>query len=300
MKAWRKRLVDRLALGLLRLVIGRLRRQPLAEVYRRGERFGRLIPKVLKSRKRRAEANLALAFPDMGAEERDAMVVRIFEHFGRAGADFLVSEGRTKADIEATMEFEGVHHLDEALARGKGVMFVSGHIGNWERSSSWLSLSGYPLTAIARDANQEGVNQLVNHIRQSSGTKIVPRGDAARSVLGCLKRNELVAILADQNAEEVFIPFFGHLAGTVLGPGVLAARTGATVVPAYCVYAGDGRWKCVFDAPIEALEGYETNGEGMMRAIHLWLEGVIREYPDQWLWFHDRWRNARERGLLDE
>ena len=73
---------------------------------------------------------------------------------------------------------------------------------------------------------------------------------------------------------------------------------GAVAVPVYCAYMGDGRYKIVFCDPLEPLEGYETKGEGLLRAINAWLESVILAYPEQWLWFHDRWRNAREAGLL--
>lgn len=300
MKAWRKRVTNWMAIRFMRGLSAWLRRKPVMEAYRFGEWIGRMIPKFQPARMRKALENLELAFPEMPESERADLARKTFEHFGRAAVDFLVSPDRTIEDIEATTEIASLDRLDAAMAKGKGVIMVSGHLGNWERYSAWLSMKGYPVTVIARDANQGDVNQMVNEIRSRSGTKVLARGNAARATLSALKGNGLVAILADQNASEVFVPFFGHLAGSALGPGVLAARTGATVLPGYCVYIGDGRWKFVVGDPIEEEPGFETKGEGMMRAIHAWLEGEIREYPEQWLWFHDRWRSARERGYLNK
>jgi len=263
-----------------------------------GERLGRLFFRLGTRRRERAIANLSFGFPDMTLEDRTRMALRVFEHFGRTSADFLASKGRSKEDIEATTEIVGIEHIESALAGGKGVLLITGHFGNWERASAWLSLAGYPLSVIIRDADQKGVNQVVNDLRTESGTGVIPRGNSARQILEKLRANEIIGILPDQNAEDAFLPFFGKPAGTNLGAGVIQGRTGATVLPVYCVYLGNGRYKMVFCKQLKAQEGFETKGEGMLRAVNSWLEEVIREYPDQWLWFHDRWRNAREAGLL--
>ena len=178
------------------------------------------------------------------------------------------------------------------------MILLTAHFGNWERVAAWMVLSGYKLAVIARDADDQGVNQLVNELREGPGTEVISRGRAARASIERLRRNEIVGILPDQNANEIFIPFFGKPAGTVLGPGVLAERTGASVAPVFCHYEGEGRYRVRFYPAVVADEGFETKGEGMMRAINRLLEGVVREHPDQWLWFHDRWRNARRKGLL--
>lgn len=299
MKAYRKRVLGRAATWLIRTWGRALRRRPIEKVYRSGEGFGRLVGKLFKKRKQVAVDNLGLAMPELSLDKRQAIADRTFENFGRAAADFLVGTERSLAELEGSTEILGKEHLEQAVAAGKGTIMITGHLGNWERISSWLSLSGYPLTVIARDADQDDVNQVVNEIRSTPGTSVVARGDSVRAILERLKANEIIGILPDQNSREVFVPFFGKPAGTVLGPGVLNARTGAAVLPVYCVYVGSGRWKIVICPVLEPEPGYETKGEGMMRSINGWLEGVIREYPDQWLWFHDRWRNARKEGLLD-
>ena len=234
----------------------------------------------------------------MSVSDRTELARSVFAHFGRSTTDFLTSSGQTLESFETSTEIIGKEHLEEGLARGKGVIMATGHFGNFERISTWFSLAGYPISVIIRDADQEDVNQLVNNIRTQYGTKIIPRGNAARPMLECLRRNEIIGIISDQNAEDAFLPFFGKPAGTNLGVGVIQERTGAAVLPTTCVHLGRNRYRLQFYPLLEPLEEGKLKGEGMLRAINLWLEAVILEHPEQWLWMHDRWRNAREAGLL--
>ncbi len=298
MKSKRKQFQGKVATAAIRFVGKWLSRKPISKVYQIGEKFGRLIGKVAPARRERAIENLALAMPDLSLAERELLADQTLTNLGRAAFDFLAASGRTKEDIESNTEIIGLEYMDHALERGKGALLITGHLGNWERASSYLSLRGYPLTVIARDADQDDVNQKVNNLRSDSGTTVVARGNSARTILEKLKANEIVGILPDQNANDIFLPFFGQPAGTVLGPGVLHARTGAAIITVVCVYVGNNNWRMEFGEIEKPEQGYSTKGEGMMRAINSWLEGVIREYPDQWLWIHDRWRNAKKQGMI--
>ena len=293
-----KKIRGRLIAWLLRRIQRRLLKKPYLKALASGERMGRLVWKLAKGRRNTAVSNLMMAFPEMSEEGALATSKRVFENFGRSSADFLVGLDRTKEELDSTTTIEGFQNFEKAHAKGKGVMIVTGHFGNWERSSMWLVHRGYKLSVVARDANDEGVNALVNELRKGPGTEVIARGNAARPMIERLKRNELIGIVPDQNSNEIFIPFFGKPAGTVLGPGVIAERTGAPVVPFFCHYVGAGRYHIKVYPELATEPVYETKGEGMMRAIGRQLEEVIREHPDQWLWFHDRWRNARRRGML--
>lgn len=296
----KKQILGILATSSIKFVGALLKNRPLPKVYQRGEKFGRLVKTLFPKRKRRAVENLALALPELSDQERESIADRTFENFGRAALDFLAAQNRTLEKLKSDTTILGEENIMSALDQKRGVILITGHIGNWERMSSYLSLSGYPLTVIARDADQDNVNQMVNDLRSAPGTAVVSRGNSARTVLQKLKANELVGILPDQNADDAFIPFFGHPAGTVLGPGVLSARTGAPVIPAICVYTGDNRWQIEFGEPLQPIGEDTVKGEAMMRAINNWLESKIRQHPDQWLWFHDRWRNAKRRGLIHQ
>lgn len=263
-----------------------------------GARLGRLLFRLAKKRRERAIANLELAFPELAHADRVELARRVFEHFGRITADFLTSRKRTWEELDASMTVRGFEYLEEALAKGKGGIFITGHFGNWERMSAWAAGRGYPITVVSRDANQTGVNEMVNQLRSKTGSRVIGRGNSARTILERLRKAELIGILPDQNSDDIFLPFFDKPAGTVLGPGVLAERTGAPVLCAWCVWTGPGRYELTIEPPIEPEPGCEQKGEGTMRAINAALERAIREHPEQWLWFHDRWRNARRRGLL--
>jgi KDO2-lipid IV(A) lauroyltransferase len=280
------------------MLIRTLRKKSPAKIDRLGRKLGRLLRKADKKRARTAAANLSFAFPDMGEQEKQEIIEKVYDHFGMVGLDFFAGADRTKEDIEAITEVEGIEHLEEARAQGKGLLMITGHFGNWERIAAWFAVQGHPMTVVARDADQDDVNDIVNQIRRAPGTEVVARGDAARPIVERLKENRPIGILPDQNAKDAFVPFFGKPAGTVLGPGVMAERLGAAILPTVCLYHGEGRCTLKFYPLLEWEPIEDIKGAGTMVAINQWLEQVILENPEQWLWIHDRWRLARREGLL--
>jgi KDO2-lipid IV(A) lauroyltransferase len=153
------------------------------------------------------------------------------------------------------------------------------------------------VAVIARDADDPGTTELVTMLRERSGYRVFPRGNAARLVLKALRANEAVGILPDQNAGDVFVEFFGQKAGSVAGPAVFHLRTGAPLVPLFNVRLPDDRHRVEILPPMR----FEPSGDAqadyqrIMQALHDVLEGYVRRYPDQWLWLHDRWKSARKR-----
>lgn len=292
-----KHLSQRLVAKALVKVRHSLENKTPEKLDRIGENFGRVLYVASAKRRNRALHNLSLAFPEKSLEERHEIARASFIHFGRESADFLASASRTPDKLESELEIVGREHVDQALNAGKGALMITGHLGNWERMSSWLSYNGYPLSVIARDTNDPIMNQMVNDVREGPGTRVISRGNAAKPILQLLKHNELVGILPDQNTAEHFVPFFGWPAGTVLGPGLLHRRTGAPLLPCYCVRLDRGHYRVVFEPVLEAYPDRKVKGEGGMLAINQFLERAIRRYPEQWLWFHDRWKSARRRGL---
>lgn len=264
---------------------------------RRGQFIGDLAFRVLRSRRQRAISNLQLAYPEWSDAKRNEVARGVFRHFGLITADFMRTPLRTKEELLANMEIEGFEHYEAAAAIGKGIIACTAHLGNWERFGHWLIATGRQISVVARDANQGEIQDRVAKIRDLTGVIVLSRGDSARPILVKLKRKEIVGILPDQNSEESFAPFFGKPAGTVLGPAVLHMRTGAVLLPAYCVRVGPGKYRVVLREPID-IDNSMANAEEIMAKLNAVLESVIREYPDQWLWLHDRWKSARKRNLL--
>jgi KDO2-lipid IV(A) lauroyltransferase len=298
MSSKRKRLLNNLASTGFRFAERYFSHKSAEQSERAGERLGRIAARLQKRRIEIAKQNLGIAFPGMSEPEREALAKEVFVHFARVMADFMRSATRPSQEVLDTATVVGIEHIDNGLAAGKGVILVTGHFGNWERMANWLTLKGYKVSVIARDANDDDLNNDVLRLRKAAGLEVISRGNAARPVLSKLKKNEIVGILPDQNTADAFIPFFGKPCGTVLGPAVLAQRAGAPIVPTFCYRTDVGKYTIEFWEPLTPDPDYEDPISGMMRSVNATLEKAIRQHPEQYLWIHDRWKAARQRGLL--
>lgn len=292
----KKSLVGAAGEFLLDRMIKKLRSKSYLGALETGEKWGRIAHRLMGSRRQQAIDNLRMCFPTERFVIIEETVQHVFESFGRSMADFLYLGGTNIELLLKTTRIEGIENLENALAKGKGVILMAGHVGNWERGPMMISHAGHKIGVVIRDADTEGVNHIINGIREAAGTVVLARGKETRRILEMLRSNGIVGILSDQNSDGIYLPFFGHLAGTNPGAGVLAAKTGAAVLFASCVYEGKGNYLIQIREPIK--ESKDQTGEETMREFHSWLEDLIRQYPDQWLWFHDRWRNAKRKGLL--
>lgn len=272
-------------------------RKNAEQAERLGAKLGMLAWRLDRKHRERTISNLALAFPELTDAKRVEMAKDVFRHFGRTAADFMRAEVRTAQEVIDSVELDSRDVFNETLAGRRGVLAITGHFGNWERFGHWMTLQGHPLTVVARDANDSGINLAMARKRAAQGVNVLSRGNTIRQILSCLKSNQVVGILPDQNSNEAFVPFFGKPCGTVLGPAVLHLRTGAPLVPCYCPRIGPGKYRVIIRPPLELPEEQRTP-EGIMFALHAELEAVIREYPTQWLWMHDRWKSARRAGML--
>ncbi len=261
-----------------------------------GERLGRLWYALSKKHRSIAMRNLDLAMPELSQKERERIAKDVFLHFGRVAGDFLRSTVRTEAEVLASIEVVGRENGDQALDLGAGILAVTGHFGNWERLAHWFSSTGGKITVVARDANDSGLNQQVQRIRAKAGIEVLSRGRSTRTLVTKLQNKEILGLLPDQNSDESFIPFFGKVAGTVLGPAKLHQLTGAPLLPAFCVRTGPCKYRLIILPMINP--GKSETCEEIMGRVNDSIEKAIREYPEQWLWIHDRWKSARRRGLL--
>ncbi len=262
---------------------------------RRGERLGLLAYRLDKKHRNRAEANLRLAFP----ERDDAWIVATaresFLHFGRLAGDLMRSPARTDEEVLSHLELPP-GALDY-LEPGRGTVVCTGHFGNWERAAHWVTASGHKLSVVVRHANQAIIQDRLEKLRKSAGIDLLSRGDAAMGMMRKLRRGEMVAVLPDQNASDAFVPFFGHKTGTVIGPAVMARRTEAFMLPAFCLRTGPGQYRMLVHAPLD----FRTNPVDPVEAMALYyqaLEAAVREAPEQYLWMHDRWKSSRRRKML--
>lgn len=295
--ATRKQLINSAGSAGFALAERRYRNMDPLRADRAGARLGMVFFRFFKRRRERMISNLELAMPELSAEDRIEIGRRCAQHFGRVFIDFLRSPRRSEEEILETCPLVDRVHFDDALAAGKGMILITGHFGNWERAAHAIVANGYKLSVVARDANDGTLNQAVLRIRQSHGVEVLSRGSAARSILRKLAQNEIVGILPDQNSGDIYVPFFGKTCGTVTGPAAIHVKTGAPLVPFFCRWIAPNRYEARAFPPLKPVAGFEPV-EAMTRSINNALEAAIRETPEQWLWFHDRWKNARRNGML--
>lgn len=262
-----------------------------------GAKLGALAYKVSSKHRMKADRNLRLAFPELSDPQRETLARDVLIHFGRVMAVFVRLGKLSDKEILDMVEFEGFEHLEGVMKAGRGAVITSGHFGNWEILGTVLAIKGIPISVVAREANDPALTKLVTDLRESHGMKIIPRGDAARPILRELKEGHAVGLIPDQNSSEIYVPFFGHPCGTVMGPAIISIRSRAPIIPVYCARIGPTRYKVIVEPPLNPVEGYSLE-EGLTRAMNLSLESVIRKYPDQYLWIHDRWKSARREGLV--
>jgi KDO2-lipid IV(A) lauroyltransferase len=273
-----------------------LRPLPWTVVLAAGRAVGDLAFAVQPRRRRRAAEGLARALsrrPD-SAEVR-AMVRGVFRGLGMNLAEICwVAGDPSRAD--RLVAFEGLDHLEAARSRGRGVVLITGHLGSWELAAAALVRRGVPLAVIARQAADQQVNEFLVGLRSRFGVRTILRGSAgaARQILRALRDGGALAALIDQDmeAEGIFVDFFGRPAFTPTGPVSLALRAGSPMVFVATWRLPDGTHRLRIDPPIEPDPAGDR--EAAVRrhtaAFTGWLEGRIREHPEQWVWIHRRWR----------
>jgi KDO2-lipid IV(A) lauroyltransferase len=286
---------NRLEAGAVHLLLAAARRGSAEGAEAVGRRIGRVYRAFDRRRRNLVEENLSRAFPEKRPDEIEALSVTVFEHFGGMAADVLHSVGQPSKDLEKRIEVHGAERARSALATSRGLFFLTAHLGNWEYSALATAASGVPVTVIARPMDNPLLEALVRRYRERNGNAVVYKTDAAREMLRVVKRGGAVGILADQHArtpDAVVVPFFGRPASTTSIVARLADRTEALVVPAACIRVAPARYRLRFEAPIDVrtLPPEEREPGPLTARFNREMERLIREYPDQWLWLHNRWR----------
>ena len=241
-----------------------------------------------------AVRNLTQVFGDEWDNERIERTARdVFRHIGMNLMEFLRFPGMRRERLGELVRVEGEEYAKAALERGKGILAITSHFGNFELFGATFVHKGYPLSVIARNADDEETNAIINGIREHMGYHVFPRHNAARQSIATLRRNEVLGVLPDQNdLEGIFVPFFGRLAATAIGPAYMALHTNATVLPAFIHREPDNTHVVRIYPPIE----YTVTGDrkadiyNLTLAINQAIERAVREHPEQWFWLHNRWK----------
>ncbi len=259
--------------------------------------FYALLPGLRKT----AEVNLRIAFPEWSEAQRRSVVSGMLRNLGWMAAEFARFPGHSKENIEQLVVLDGHENFLEGQRHGKGVLYLTGHIGAWELSSFAHALYGFPLHYMARRIDNPRIDALVNGYRCLSGNRPIFKNESARVMLSVLKEAGTVGILADQNTmpeEAVLVDFFGKKASTTTGIARVALHTDAAVVPGYAIWdEHSGKYRLRFEPPVELIRTGDNERDVLENTQKFTkvLEDIIRLYPEQWVWVHGRW-NTRPKG----
>jgi KDO2-lipid IV(A) lauroyltransferase len=244
--------------------------------------------------------NLALAFPDMPERERRRILRGEFISLGRQLAEVCLFPRYTRENVSRIVIYDGFENFERAYARGKGVLFLTGHLGAWELSAFAHSLNGHPLSIVMRSLDNPHIDDLLESYRTMHGNRTVDKDDFVRGLLSAMRAGETVGILMDTNMtppQGVFVDFFGIPACTASGLARIALRTDAAVVPGFTVWDSNLRKYILrFEPAVELIRTGDNKNDNEADVVANTakftkvLEDVIRRYPDQWLWVHRRWK----------
>jgi len=252
---------------------------------------------ALDDRHRRiALRGLTLAFPEKDLKERNAIARSAFRNLARVAAEFFSLPCLNEKNFTRYITFEGLENFQKAYEKEKGILILTAHFGNWEWMAALFPLqSHHPVHVVVRPLDSRFLDSMVEQLRMRTGNQAIPKQKAMGQILRLLKAGEIVGILLDQNMawqEGVFVDFFGEKACTNTGMALLALKTGTPVLPAFNIRQKDGRYRVVIEPEIPLVRTGDKERDVMENTQRFTqiIERYVRNYPDQWLWLHQRWK----------
>jgi KDO2-lipid IV(A) lauroyltransferase len=288
-------MIRSLELTAVRIVAAVVSLLPMRVVRRCGAALGRMAYSVDGAHRRIALENLASAFPARTNAERRALARAMFAHFGSLLFELLKFSTYTPEQMRAAVDIEGEERARQAYQQGRGVLFFTGHFGYWEIHAIVQPLAMHPISVLARPLDNARLNEMLERIRTRTGNTVIYRRGAVRKVLRELAANHAVALLIDQHLhtpDAVSVDFFRRPAATTSALAALALRTGAPVVPVFALPQPRGRYRLVYEHPVDppTADTPDAVREFTQRCTDV-LEMYVRRHPELWLWMHRRWRD---------
>ena len=294
--AKRGRLQTNLEYALARTVLSILGLLPRSTAVAVGRTLGRIGYLCAGKLRQTGARNLEIALPQSDAAEKERILRGCFESLGRMLGEFSQLPSITPKQLSEIVDSEGLEHLQAAQARGRGVILFTAHLGAWELSSFALSAFGHPLSFMVRRLDNDVIEGMIDRVRTRFGNRTLDKNAVSRQALRELNEGGTLGMLPDVNMlarEGVFVDFFGTPASTTSMLAKLALRTGAAVIPIFVPWDETrGRFILRLEAPL-VVERTGDEAEDVQRLTASFMnriEAVVRDYPEQWLWIHKRWK----------
>ena len=261
-----------------------------------GRFFGGLVFYVDRRHRKIALDNLEYAFSGKrGKRELRRLGRKSFSQLGFNLVEFLRAPRFLRGVWERRFRIEGRENVEKAFGRGRGIIFVMAHFGNWEYLGFAPRLLSFPGAAVGQEIKNPAVDGLVKDIRETIGLELFPKFESVSSIRSYLKRNGAVAILADQRARKmnVRVDFFGRPADTTAAPAVLVLKSGAALIPVFIFYEGRGEYRIVFEDEIQIQSdpALKEAVKAVTQEVTSVFEKKIERWPELWMWGHRRWTN---------
>lgn len=256
---------------------------------------GALVHRPLGIRRGVVEANLRRAFPEQSADWRRRVARGAYRHLGREAAAMLRLSRLSAREIVARTEVVGWDELERALGERRGAILATGHFGNWEIGAAAIAARGLPTSAIVQRQSNPLVDARIEAMRRRLGVETIRRADAPRLVPRALRAGRVVGIVADQDAWEsgIWVHFFGQPSSTHRGPALFALRLGAPIFAAAAARlpGREPRYRVTLERVAPAATGVLADDVAhLTAALAAHLEAAVRAAPDQYFWFHKRWK----------
>lgn len=272
---------------------------PCKWALRAGSCLGLLLFYVWSGRRRIAVGNIeksvrsgALAV----SEPAEKISRESFVNFGKCVAEVVKIYYGFGDSLIHNVVIKGEEHYSKAKAKGKGVIFVTGHCGNWELMAVAFGLKVSPVSVVARAQDNPYINGIIGKIRARYGNSVIYKKGALKGILACLKKEGTVGILMDQAViqdEGFILDFLGRGAWTTKMPALIARKTGAPVMPIFISREGEGHVVNIYpEVTLNREELSENALKDDTQRLSSYVDGYIKEHPTEWLWIHRRWKRT--------
>ncbi len=271
---------------------------PAVCLYAFAKNIASLAYKFAAKQRNIALNSLSIAFgKEKTHQEIEKIAKDCFIYMAKSAVELMFFFDKPHA-LKDLVEFQGRQNLDAALAKGKGVILVSAHFGNFPLLLGRLAVAGYKAAGIMRPMHDARVEKIFLEKREKFGVKTIysqPRNECVNNTIAALRNNELIFIPIDQNfgTGGIFVNFFGEKAATATGPVIFAQRTKAALLPCFIIREADDKHTIIFEPELELIEGkdsQDTISINIQRLTDI-IEQYIRKYPAEWGWIHRRWKS---------
>jgi len=263
-----------------------------------GAGLGRLFFYLVAFERKKTLRMLGIGLPALPEAERRRLAAGVFAHLGRGGAEFMRFPRMGPAEVEARIaEVRGWEKCESVLKSGRGIVFVTAHMGHWELLAAWTALHAR-VAVVARQVYDSRLDKALNDLRAAKGVTVFARNTSVKPILRWLKGGGVLGTLADQDTsvDSVYVNFFGREAKTPSGPAWLASVIGAALMTAFSMRQADGNYLLEYQDAI-AIPSQNRGKQDLKAAVQEYTErteAFIRRAPEQWAWNHDRWRSKKE------